>query len=247
MKCVILQPSYIPWRGYFEQIAKADVFVFYDCVPYDRRGWRNRNRIKTRSGTQWLTIPVLSKGTRQVGTPIKDIHINWDRDWNHSHWETLRRAYGKAPFFCRYETLLREFYARRPTLLADFTVELTIALAAEIPITRTKFIRSSEIPCRGSKTERLLSILQHLEATHYISGPAARSYLNEDAFSNAGISMEYMEYRHLEYPQLYPPYDPNVSILDLLFMTGSDASRYLYSHPSDSPHVSSAETPDTQT
>lgn len=227
MKCVILQPSYIPWRGYFDQIARADIFVFYDCVQYDRRGWRNRNQIKTPTGNQWLTIPVLSKGSRAEGISIKDVRINWDRRWNNSHWETLRRAYSKAPFFDRYSELLQGFFAQSPETLADFTCSLTIALAAELSINNTSFVRSSDLPALGTKTDRLLSILKHLGATHYISGPSAKGYLDEEALREAGISLEYMNYHYSEYPQLHPPYEPNVSILDLLFMTGADAPNYL--------------------
>ena len=106
MKCVILQPSYIPWRGYFHQIQKADIFVFLDDVQFDRRGWRNRNRIKTAKGTHWLTIPVLSKNHQSDGTPINQIPICWDRPWNSNHWSTLRHAYAKAPYFDDYAPLL---------------------------------------------------------------------------------------------------------------------------------------------
>src|SRR5258706_11300443 len=99
MNCVILQPSYIPWRGYFHQVHKADVFVFYDCVQYDDRGWRNRNRIKTARGPQWLTIPVHSKGAQTLVIPIKDVGIVWDNPWNKKHWAALQHNYGQAPHF----------------------------------------------------------------------------------------------------------------------------------------------------
>src|SRR5262249_39831692 len=125
MNCVILQPSYIPWRGYFHQIQKADVFVFYDCVQYDDRGWRNRNKIKTPKGAQWLTIPVHSKGSQTQAIPIKDIGIVWDSAWNKKHLGALQQNYSKAPHFKNYVPLLEEFYGRRDTMLADFTCEFT--------------------------------------------------------------------------------------------------------------------------
>src|SRR5580692_4013853 len=110
MNCAILQPSYLPWRGYFHLIQKADVFVFYDDVQYDKHGWRNRNRVKTPSGVQWLTIPVQSRGCVTEKTPIKDIEIVWDRDWATKHWATLRQAYSKrAPHFARYTDLLGQW------------------------------------------------------------------------------------------------------------------------------------------
>jgi len=230
MKCVILQPSYIPWRGYFHQIEKADLFVFYDDVQYDRRGWRNRNKIKTAKGALWLTIPVYARGVQQSKTAINEIQIvNDDDDWNETHWKSIELAYHKAPFFNDYAFLINEFYQRKPTYLADFTIETTIALAYQLGINNTDFICSSTLEVEGSKTERLINILQKVGATHYISGPSAKEYIDEVQFIKAGISLEYMAYNYGEYPQLYPPFDPQVSILDLLFMTGPQALTYITS------------------
>ena len=228
MKAVILQPSYIPWRGYFHQAQKADVFVFYDDVQYDKRGWRNRNRIKTAAGPRWLTIPVRARGAQIEHTPINTVRVCWDEPWNETHWKSICHAYSKAPFFKSFAPLLEERYSSHPELLADFTIELTLALAQVLGLTNTRFLRSSElVGITGTKTERLLSILQNIGATHYISGPAARSYIEEPLFEAAGISLEYMAYDYPEYPQLYPPFEAQVSILDLLFMTGPEALRYL--------------------
>ncbi len=228
LKCVILQPSYIPWRGYFHQIRKADVFVFYDDVQFDKRGWRNRNRVKTPNGVHWLTIPVLSKGYQLNKTPIHEIRVCWDEPWNVKHWTLIKQAYSKAPYFARYAPLLEEFYSRQPEYLSAFTCEFTVALARELGITGTRFMLSSELRATGTKTDRVLSILQALNGTHYISGPSAKDYLEEDKLHAAGISLEYMTYAYPEYPQLYPPFDPQVSILDLLFMVGPRASDYIW-------------------
>jgi hypothetical protein len=226
MKVVILQPSYIPWRGFFDLIRRADLFVFYDDVHYDKHGWRNRNRIKTAQGKQWLTIPIHSAGATK-GLLIKDVKIDCSKPWAVKHWKTLTFAYKKAPFFERATPLLLPFYERRDTLLANFAIDLTVALAREIGITHTSFMRSSEIlGITGKKTARLIQILQAVGATHYISGPSAREYIEDDLFSAAGISLEFMSYNYSEYPQLYPPYDPYVSILDLLFMAGPDVLKY---------------------
>jgi hypothetical protein len=225
---VILQPSYIPWRGFFHQVHKADLFVFYDDVQYDKRGWRNRNRIKTPAGPLWLTIPVLARGAQTEHIPIDQIRICWDEPWNQSHWKSIQHAYGKAPHFKTYAPMLEEKYAAHPEYLADFTIELTEALARALGIAHTRFMRSSAIPgVEGAKTQRLVSILQKVGATHYISGPSAQDYIESELFEAAGISLEYMEYNYPEYPQLYPPFEPQVSILDLLLMTGPDALQYI--------------------
>ncbi len=222
MRCAIIQPSYIPWRGYFHQIQKSDVFVFLDDVQFDKHGWRNRNRIKTANGTVWLTVPVASAGNVVEGTPIDQIEIVWDKDWNTKHWRTLQQSYGRAPHFERYAALLGSFYQQRPARLADFTIELTVAIAAELGLA-PRFVRSSQLGAAGTKTDRVVDILTRVGATHYISGPSARSYMEESKLTAAGISLEYMSYDYREYPQLYPPYDPQVSVLDLLFMMGPEA------------------------
>lgn len=223
MKVVILQPSYIPWRGYFDQILKADLFVFYDDVQYDKRGWRNRNRIKTSTGPIWLSIPVFNRGAQTEHIPINDIRIVWDRPWNQEHWNSIRLAYCKAQYFAQYAELVEEFYAKKPEMLADFTIETTIALARAIGIDRTRFLRSSQIAgIEGIKTDRLISILKKVEATHYISGPSAKDYIENEKFTEAGITLEYIQYDYPEYPQLYPPFDPQVSIIDTLFTMGKE-------------------------
>ena len=227
MIAVILQPSYIPWRGYFHQIYKADIFVFYDDVQYDKHGWRNRNRVKTHQGTQWLTIPVLARGAPVEHTLINQVLIDQRQPWNRKHWMTLAQSYASAPFFSRYASMIEGFYHQPPTYLADFTIELTIDLARHLGIEHTRFMRSSEINVTGAKTERLLNILMYLGADHYISGPAARNYIDASRFDSAGIRLEYMEYNYPEYEQLYPPFDPQVSILDLMFMTGPEALSFI--------------------
>ncbi len=228
MKAVILQPSYIPWRGYFHQIQKSDVFVFYDCVQYDKHGWRNRNKIKTRNGPQWLTIPVNSKGCVSDGLAIKDVSIVWNANWAEKHLKTIRLNYAKAPFFSNYQELLEDIYARRDANLSDLTCATTEMTARALGITHTRFIKSSQLPAEGTKTDRLLSILKYLNATHYISGPSAQSYMEVDKFDAAGITVEYMRYDYPEYPQLHGAFEPQVSVLDLLFNTGPDVGRYIW-------------------
>jgi hypothetical protein len=227
MKCVILQPSYIPWRGVFDQIRQADVFVFYDDVQYDKHGWRNRNQIKTPNGKQWLTIPVSAKGAVTDALPINQVPIVWTKAWNKEHLKTLRQNYGKAPHFKRYEPLLEEFYGRQDKLLADFTIDFTIALSRTLGIEHTRFLRSSTLECSGQKTARLIELLQKIGADHYLSGPSARDYIETEQFEAAGIKLDYFRYDYPEYPQQYPPYDPNVSVLDLMFMTGEKALGYI--------------------
>ncbi|MEB2334352.1 MAG: WbqC family protein [Anaerolineaceae bacterium] len=226
MNVVILQPSYIPWRGYFDQIRRADLFIFYDDIQYDKHGWRNRNQIKTHQGKQWLTIPVHSKGATQ-GALVKDIRIDWSKPWARSHLKALTVSYSKAPCFKEYLPLLNDLYQRSDEFLADFTVESSILLARTLGFNSTEFIRSSKLTdITGRKADRVINVLKQVGATHYICGPSASSYMEPEKFDAAGITFEYINYNYPEYSQMYPPYDPYISILDLIFMTGNEASGY---------------------
>jgi hypothetical protein len=224
---VILQPSYIPWRGYFDQIRRADLFIFYDDVQYDKHGWRNRNQIKTAGGKRWLTIPVHTAGATH-GVPIKDVRIDWSKPWRAQHLKSLTASYARAPFFKQYLPMLESFYDRRDDFISEFTIATTMALADELGIRDTRFMRSSELKgIGGTRTSRLIEILRRVGADHYITGPSARDYIATDEFVTAGIGLEYMHYEYPEYPQLYPPFDPQVTALDLLFMTGPRALDYI--------------------
>jgi hypothetical protein len=227
MNCVILQPSYIPWRGYFDQINRADVFVFYDDVQYDKHGWRNRNQIQTAQGRQWLTIPVHTSHVVDNSIPINQVEIDWSKPWNKSHWKTITYAYGRAPYFRSFASLLESFYQRHDQYISNFTIDLTIALAHEMGIRHTQFTRSSLMQLAGRKSDRLVQILTLLGATHYISGPSAKDYIDPGLFASAGITLEYIDYNYPQYPQLHQPFDPNLTILDLLFNTGPRALEYI--------------------
>ncbi|HIE25578.1 MAG TPA: hypothetical protein EYP74_06190 [Anaerolineales bacterium] len=227
MKVVILQPSYIPWRGYFDQINQADLFIFYDDVQYDKHGWRNRNKIKTAQGEQWLTIPIHSKGATK-GVAIKDVCIDWSKKWTKKHLRSLKFAYAKAPYLKKYFSWLESIYSRHDEYLADFTIETTIKLTKLLGINQTKFMRSSSLKgISGTKTDRLIEILEKVGTTHYMSGPSARDYIEKEKFEEAKISLEFFEYDYPPYKQLHPPYNPYVTILDLLFMEGDNALKFI--------------------
>ncbi len=227
MKCVILQPSYIPWRGYFYQINQADLFIFYDDMKYDKHGWRNRNRIRTETGRRWLTIPVYTKGVETNHTPINQIEICWTKEWNKSHWSLIQRAYEAAPFFSQYAETIQSFYSDHPNLLSDFDIETTIHLSRLLGIEHTRFLRSSEMEgIEGTKSDRIIQILQKVGADEYLSGPSAQDYVEMDKFEAADIKFEYASYNFPSYPQINKKFDPQLSILDLLFMTGPRALEY---------------------
>lgn len=228
MKAVLLQPSYIPWRGFFHQIFKADLFIHYDDAQFDKHGWRNRNLIRNKNGDQLLTIPVLSKGNLDDKLLIKDIQINQATRWAKKHWAAIEQTYSKTRYFCDFAPGLRDFFAHPPDLLADFTIPLTEHLAQLLGIGHTRYERSSTWNCPGIKTGKIVSLLEKAGASHYISGPSAKSYLEENEFTSRNIRLEYMDYHYEPYPASLPDNGLNLSILDLLFHHGPNSGNYIW-------------------
>lgn len=213
----ILQPSYLPWLGYFAQMHRSDVFVVYDDVQFDKESWRNRNRIKTSQGVQWLTVPVLTKG--QDWPSNRDIKINNTTGWSRKHLAALRQNYGKAPCFHDYFALFEQLYSRPWTFLFDLNMEVLYTLLGALRFER-QIVFSSQLQASGGQTERLINICTALGATHFFEGAAGKNYIDEAAFARAGIALEYQDYQHPEYPQLYGPFVPYLSTVDLLFNCG---------------------------
>ena len=229
MTAVILQPSYLPWRGYFHLMRRADVFVHYDDVQYTRQDWRSRNRIRVPGGTEWLTIPVETAGFLTNRLTIKDARVHWGRPWNRSHRDKIVRSYAHTPHFSRYFPAIDEILSAHEELLVAYTIPLVERLAAALGIASTRFVRSSELGIEDDDpTERLVRICAHLGADRYLSGPSAKDYLDEARFAPAGIALEFMEYRYPAYRQIDDVYEPAVSVIDLLFMTGEQAPDYIW-------------------
>jgi hypothetical protein len=225
-KVAIVQSCYIPWKGYFDLINRVDEFVLYDDCQYTRRDWRNRNRIKTPSGPIWLTIPVQVKGRYLQRI---DETLMFDSAWARSHFKTLLQSYSAAPFFELYEPLLRELYATDARHLSRVNRAFIEAFCAELGID-TLITWSTDYEAVGSRTERLVSLCLAAGATRYLSGPSARSYLEVDQFEEHSIAVEFVDYDgYPEYPQLHPPFEHAVSIIDLLVHTGPEAKRFMRS------------------
>lgn len=229
-KICILQPSYIPWKGYFHQIQQSDVFVFFDTVQYDRRGWRNRNKIKTPRGPAWLTIPVHARGSHD-GLLIKDVQVR-DSGWAQAHLTRLRQQYQSAPCFSVEFPWIEEMLldlSERYAEIGKIAAESTRTIAERLGL-GTRFVYASDLDVGSADpSERLLKMVQALEGGVYLSGPSAQNYLDTGLFDAAGVDVTWMTYDYPEYPQLYPPFTHEVSILDLIFMVGCDqAGRYIW-------------------
>jgi hypothetical protein len=223
-RVAILQSSYIPWKGYFDIIHDVDELIFLDDVQYTRQDWRNRNRIKTASGLQWLTIPVGSDIQRRI------CDVELPPDWAAAHWRTITRAYRRAPYFERYRPFFEEVYlAHSWRFLSELNQHLIGAIATELLGLRTAFGDSRGLAMGLRRQERLLEILRVTGATEYLSGPAAQSYIDPARFDACGIALRWKDYAgYPEYPQFHPPFEHHVSIIDLLFHTGPDAPHSIW-------------------
>ena len=222
----IIQSNYIPWKGYFDVINAADEFFLYDTVQYTRRDWRNRNRIKTAQGPQWLTIPVHGSRAHR----IRDAQIS-DPLWTERHWRTLSQAYARAPYFADYRDEIETLYAsvEEELMLSAVNERFIRALCGLLGIT-TPIAQTADDSEHDSKTEKLLAVCIDAGATEYLCGPASRDYIEQWRFEEAGIAVSYADYSgYPEYPQLFGPFLHEVTVLDLLFNTGPDARSYMKS------------------
>ncbi|MEZ8825278.1 WbqC family protein [Vibrio amylolyticus] len=224
-KLAISQSNYIPWKGYFDLIASVSTFVIYDDMQYTKNDWRNRNKIMTPNGSQWLTIPVDTGG--KFGQKISEVKIN-NRPWQKKHWKTISQNYSKSPFFNDYKSLFETLYLdSHYERLSDVNYSFIKVICEILGIT-TKLVWSNELILHGERNERLVNICKQLDSKVYVSAPAAKDYLQIDNFSQNNIEVEWFNYDgYKEYQQIGSEFCHNVSVLDLIFNMGPDARSYL--------------------
>lgn len=225
-KIAILQSNYIPWKGYFDLINMVDEFIFYDEVQYTKNDWRNRNKLKTSQGMQWITIPVRQDGLEQK---IKDTKVS-NKNWNIKHWRTIQQNYSKSKYFSDYKDIFEELYlGSNEEYLSEINYKFISAINTILGI-QTKIRWSSEFELLEGQTEKLLGICKQSGATTYLSGPAAKGYFDEELAKQEGIEVEWMDYSgYPEYNQLHPPFEHGVSVLDLIFNEGPNAKNFMKS------------------
>ena len=224
----IIQPCFLPWRGYFRTIARADAFVFYDDVAYDKHGWRNRNQVQTPNGVTWITVPVQTKG--RSGQLVRDAEIDHTQNWRKKILGTIRSGYRSTRYFNEFFPVLEAAIEKDWATISDLDIYLTIKIADYLGI-KTQLTLSSDLKVSRElpRVERLVEICRVLGAERYLSGPTTREYIGEDpSFRNAGIKLEYMDYGDLAvYPQAGPEFQPYLSAVDLIFNCGPEAKFFL--------------------
>ncbi len=224
---VITQPNYLPWLGYFEQIVRADVFVFLDSVQFIKREWQNRNRLKGQAGDPfWMVVPVQSHPQK---TAIKNILIAKDQPrWRKKHLANISNALGRAPYFREIFPFVESWLNTDFDKLADLNIA-GIKMFSELLELQPQFIRASELTVSGRKTELLLNICQEVDASDYYSSLGARVYMapSEHLFQDADITLKYQTWTHPSYPQRGDNFLSHLSVIDALMNIGPEATRAL--------------------
>lgn len=227
-KVAILQSDYIPWKGYFDMIHMVDEFILYDDMQYTRRDWRNRNKIIAGGRLQWLSIPVMKKG--KFYQKINETRVA-DHKWIESHWKAIQYNYARAEYFDLYAGQIRDIYeaCREEELLSRINYRFIRGICDILGIT-TDITWSSDYTLADGKTTRLVSLVQSAGADCYLSGPAAKAYIEEEKFEQAGIRLEWMDYTgYPQYRQSSDQFEHGVSILDLIFQEGPRAGSFMKS------------------
>jgi len=223
----IVQSNYIPWKGYFDLINSVDEFILFDDMQYTRRDWRNRNKIKAANGLLWLTIPVEVNG--KYFQKIRDTVIS-DSAWNRKHWKSILHNYSKAKYFHTFKEPFYELYQTSNEKSLSQINHRFLTLICRILGITTKISWSMDYHLIEGKTERLVDLCKQAGATEYVSGPAAKGYIDEELFEKEGIMLRYMDYSgYPKYEQLFPPFEHAVSIIDLIFNEGPQARNYMKS------------------
>lgn len=226
-RVAISQSNYIPWIGYFDLMASVDHFILYDDMQYTRRDWRNRNKIGTPQGAKWLTVPVEVKG--RYHQSIRETQIA-DESWALKHWRTLEGNYSKSPYFRDVATWLKPLYLDHSySHLSVLNRTLLTATARYLGI-NTEIGDSADFELISGKSERLADLCQQMDASVYVSGPAAREYLDLAQFSTRGVAVSWFEYpRYSNYPQQWGDFVYGLSIVDLMFNLGRNTMSHFES------------------
>jgi hypothetical protein len=208
----------MPWIGFFDKLARSDVFVIYDDVQFEKNAFQNRNKILTAQGWKWISVPIV----HNYPELIKDVRV-FGTHWKKDQLKSISCSYAKAPYFEKYYSLLEKAITADRELLADLNMEI-ISIIAEALGIKTKFIRSSELSYEGTgKNEKLVSICKKVGCDKYLVGSGGRTYTDEKVFADAGIKVLWHDYKHPVYKQQFEAFQPQMSTIDLLFNSGENS------------------------
>lgn len=222
----INQPAYLPWLGYFHRIAISNVHIVLDDVQFEKNSFTNRNKVRSSNGPVWLSVPVRTKG-KFGDLCIRTLEIDNSQNWRKKHWKTIGQCYEKSPYFKDHRAFFQSVYDREWTRLLDLCNVIIGYVLNELRID-TPLVYSSDLGSEATKDELVLDLCKKENASIYLSGPLGRDYLREEIFTREFIKIVYHDYKHPEYPQSgKKPFEPYMSILDLLFNCGPESYEFL--------------------
>ena len=210
---VIHQPDFMPWLGFFDRWKRSEIYIILDDVQFLRRGWHHRDKIKTKNGAKWLTVPVIKKG--KYHQLIRDVKIDNQISWRSKHLNTIEANYKKAPYFEYYITKLRNVYDKKHTFLIDLNMSLLHLFAQEFGIITTNVFASDKY-IKSTSTQRLVDLVKSVDGTAYFTGIGSKKYIDNSLFIKENIEIIWQEFNHLVYPQLHGDFIPNLSCLDFV-------------------------------
>jgi len=210
------QPAYLPWLGYFDKIIRSDIFIFLDSVQFEKNSFTNRNKIKTPQGFNWLTIPVITKG--HTNSTLRETRIDNKQNWKRKHLNSIYQNYKKSPRFDKCYSKIEVLYKAEYKFLSDLCWDHLVFWLKEFGL-KKKLIRSSELPIDSNKSKLVLDLCVYFKADYYISGSLGKGYLQIEDFQQAGTAIEFQDYQHPIYPQLYGEFVSNMGIIDFWMNT----------------------------
>ena len=221
------QPVYLPWLGLFHKIALAETFVYFDQVQYLPKDWMNRNKIRTKSGSIWLTVPVLRKGYRDLKT--SEIEINNSIDWQKKHLRSISLNYKKSPYFENYIPFFEDVYSRKWKFLGELNEYMLKWFLDELGI-KVNFLNANNFKFQGEKSSLILNMCKELNASTYIFGTLGKDYADVQEFEKNNIGLIFQNYNHPKYSQLYREFISHMSVIDLLFNHGPKSLEIILSN-----------------
>ena len=226
MKIGIMQPTFVPWAGYFGLISYVDKFVFLDDVQFDSRSWQQRNKIYNNNATAWLTIPVIKKNLQNQ--KIFDVKIDLSSKFKKKHIKRIYHNYAKAKYFKKYITFFEELYSKEFKYLSEMNIFFIKEICSLINI-HSEFFTSKSLDVNGNKSEKLINICNELKIKKYISVEGSRNYLEADSelFLNKKIDIIYFGYNEVEYGTFYNNFYPKLSIIDIIFNCGENSKKII--------------------
>ncbi len=224
MKVAIHQPQYLPWLGYLDKIDSSDVFILLDTVQYKKHEWQNRNRIRTKDGWQWLTVPVIDRFPERIA----QVEIDGRAEWRRRHCQALRQHYAGSPHWEPFGPKLLAVLEQPWTRVVDLNVAVLDLLCEHLTI-QTRRCLASTLVARDEATDRLIDVCRAVGGTEYLSGQTGPEYMDTARFAQEGIRIKVQRYRHPEYRQRYSPFISHLSVVDMILNCGPESLSILRS------------------